>query len=382
MVRRHEQLIETIAAAEVAGWPVGRPITLIEGMRAITLEVMLRAVIGAERPELLDELRAALADAVQLEALVLLMWAWPPLKRIGPWRAFIRRLGHARSLLSREIQRRRADPARESARTSCRCSSAPASWTTTSCSISSPRCCWPATTPPPRRSRGPWSGWCAIPPRSRVSAATRCTSALSSRRRCGCARCCPPWRAAWPSPCLLAGHTLPAGTTVMPCIRLLHLSPDLYPDPTSFRPERFLEGQGHGYAWIPFGGGTRRCIGACRRRTVSTHSRGPDLRGTAPGGSWWDLDRGLVTGAGAGCRASRWYPRAGCGRPASTGSATRRATAGSTGRSRSASLTTAPRYTSSRRSRASAEGWRTSRSRAHASAVVEVSWPASSSVAS
>lgn len=48
----------------------------------------------------------------------------------------------------------------------------------------------------------------------------------------------------------------------MPCIRLLHLSPDLYPDPTSFRPERFLEGQGHGYAWIPFGGGTRRCIGA------------------------------------------------------------------------------------------------------------------------
>jgi len=64
------------------------------------------------------------------------------------------------------------------------------------------------------------------------------------------------------APVQIGGYTVPAGTTVMPCIRLVHLSADLYPDPSSFRPERFLEGQGHGYAWIPFGGGTRRCAGA------------------------------------------------------------------------------------------------------------------------
>jgi cytochrome P450 family 135 len=63
-------------------------------------------------------------------------------------------------------------------------------------------------------------------------------------------------------PVQLAGYHLPAGTTVMPCIRLVHLSANHYPDPMRFRPERFLEGQGRGYAWIPFGGGTRRCIGA------------------------------------------------------------------------------------------------------------------------
>jgi len=262
MVRRHEQLIETIAAAEVARWPVGRPITLIEGMRAITLEVMLRAVIGAERPELLDELRVALADAVQLEALVLLMWAWPPLKRIGPWRAFIRRLGHARSLLSREIQRRRADPAvgERSDVLSLLISAGEldddelldqlATLLLAGHDTSTTALAWalerlvrhPAALARARRDE--------VYLGAVVKESLRLRPVLPAVAR----------RVA--EPVRLAGITLPAGTTVMPCIRLLHLSPDLYPDPTSFRPERFLEGQGHGYAWIPFGGGTRRCIGA------------------------------------------------------------------------------------------------------------------------
>ena len=48
----------------------------------------------------------------------------------------------------------------------------------------------------------------------------------------------------------------------MPCIYLLHRNPDVYEEPEAFRPERFLGRQPPPYAWIPFGGGVRRCLGA------------------------------------------------------------------------------------------------------------------------
>ena len=60
----------------------------------------------------------------------------------------------------------------------------------------------------------------------------------------------------------LGGHELPAGTDVTLSIYLLQLRDDVYPDAVSFRPERFLEGAPETYSWIPFGGGTRRCLGA------------------------------------------------------------------------------------------------------------------------
>ena len=63
-------------------------------------------------------------------------------------------------------------------------------------------------------------------------------------------------------PANIAGYTLPAGTFVLPAIIAIHHREDIYPEPFEFRPERFLEGQGEGYAWIPFGGGVRRCLGA------------------------------------------------------------------------------------------------------------------------
>jgi cytochrome P450 family 135 len=60
----------------------------------------------------------------------------------------------------------------------------------------------------------------------------------------------------------VAGWRLPAGTLVLPAIAVLHARPDLYESPQEFRPERFLDGGAESYAWIPFGGGVRRCIGA------------------------------------------------------------------------------------------------------------------------
>ena len=63
-------------------------------------------------------------------------------------------------------------------------------------------------------------------------------------------------------PMTIAGVDLPAGVLAVPNIVLTHRRPDVYPQPHEFRPERFIEQQVDTYTWIPFGGGTRRCLGA------------------------------------------------------------------------------------------------------------------------
>jgi cytochrome P450 len=60
----------------------------------------------------------------------------------------------------------------------------------------------------------------------------------------------------------LDGYLIPAGSTVMVSIYLVHNDEETYPKPEEFKPERFLSGAPDGAAWIPFGGGVRRCIGA------------------------------------------------------------------------------------------------------------------------
>ncbi|HEY4279523.1 MAG TPA: cytochrome P450 [Conexibacter sp.] len=60
----------------------------------------------------------------------------------------------------------------------------------------------------------------------------------------------------------LGEYRLPAETSVLMSILLLHHRPDVYPDPFAFRPERFLDVKPGTYTWIPFGGGIRRCLGA------------------------------------------------------------------------------------------------------------------------
>jgi cytochrome P450 len=61
----------------------------------------------------------------------------------------------------------------------------------------------------------------------------------------------------------LAGYTLPPGTEINPSIAGIHRRADRYPSPGDFRPERFLgPDPPDGHTWIPFGGGTRRCLGA------------------------------------------------------------------------------------------------------------------------
>ncbi len=79
-----------------------------------------------------------------------------------------------------------------------------------------------------------------------------------------------------------------ADTPIAISILLLHHREDLYPDPFSFRPERWLDGRKPGtYEWIPFGGGIRRCLGAAlamaeQRVVLTAMARRLDLEAPDP----------------------------------------------------------------------------------------------------
>ena len=60
----------------------------------------------------------------------------------------------------------------------------------------------------------------------------------------------------------LGDYALPAGTHVAASIYLTGRNPRVYDAPEQFRPERFVGRAPDTFAWIPFGGGIRRCIGA------------------------------------------------------------------------------------------------------------------------
>ncbi len=63
-------------------------------------------------------------------------------------------------------------------------------------------------------------------------------------------------------PLRLDGYEVPAGWYVAPAVPLVHSAASRYRDPDVFRPERFLGADPPTDAWIPFGGGKRRCIGS------------------------------------------------------------------------------------------------------------------------
>jgi cytochrome P450 len=59
-VRRYGEVVQRIVAEEAASWPLGKPFPLHPRMRAITLEVILQAVIGVTDPVRLRALREVL----------------------------------------------------------------------------------------------------------------------------------------------------------------------------------------------------------------------------------------------------------------------------------------------------------------------------------
>jgi cytochrome P450 len=88
-----------------------------------------------------------------------------------------------------------------------------------------------------------------------------------------------PWR--------LGDYGIPGDTAVGISMLLLHHREDLYPEPFAFRPERWIGNKPGTYEWVPFGGGTRRCLGAAlamaeMRVVLKTMVRRLDIEATNP----------------------------------------------------------------------------------------------------
>ena len=64
------------------------------------------------------------------------------------------------------------------------------------------------------------------------------------------------------APTRIGDCDLPAGCVVSPCIYLTHRRPDVWPEPETFKPERFVDRRVDPYTFFPFGGGLRHCLGA------------------------------------------------------------------------------------------------------------------------
>ncbi|HEX8085376.1 MAG TPA: cytochrome P450 [Solirubrobacteraceae bacterium] len=271
-MRAYEQTVAEVVARDVETWPVGEPFALHPHMQAITLEVILRAVFGVTDPErravLTKSLGGLLGDtasaALQLRVLVA--------RRFGgrdPLEDFGRLLAEIDAVIAAEIADRREDPREDilSLLTSARFEDGEpmddreirdqlmtlmlAGHETTATGLA-----WAfdlLLRHPQALSRlvdeidgGQGDAYV----RAVVSESLRLRPVvpIAGRRLTSELR--------------VNGHVLPPGTDVTPAIWLTHTREDRYPEPYAFRPERFLENPPSTYAWIPFGGGVRRCLGA------------------------------------------------------------------------------------------------------------------------
>jgi cytochrome P450 len=105
----------------------------------------------------------------------------------------------------------------------------------------------------------------------------------------------------------LGRWTLPKGYAVLVSITLIHDNESVFPDPRAFDPTRFLGARPDLYQWIPFGGGTRRCLGAAFAQmemdvVVRTMLRELTLVPTTEPGEHWH-SRGVANAPARGGRA-------------------------------------------------------------------------------
>ncbi len=272
-VQRYGELITEITRREMESWPVGEPFAMRPHTQRITLAVILRAVFGVHDQDRFGRFERLIDDFARRVGLIT---SFPTLRRnfgrLSPWGRFIRSRQALDAFIYEEIGLRRSEPGHEdrddvlSLLLGARHEDGTpmsdeelrdelitvlgAGHETTATGLA-----WATE----RLVRNP-----RVLERLRDSIAAGeddyLTATVKETLRSrpvivDIAR-------KLTAPATIGGYELPAGTFVLPAIAALHYREDLFPEPHEFRPERFLEGKADNYAWIPFGGGVRRCIGA------------------------------------------------------------------------------------------------------------------------
>ena len=274
-VARQAGVIAEIAAADVARWPVGQAFPAVPAMSRITLEVILRTVIGASDPARLDALREVLPRLLNMTTVEMLSIATPSLQRRRPWRRVKRAIAEADALLYAEITERRRDPALadrvDVLSMLVRADENPmtdrelrdqlmtllvAGHDTTATGLAwalerltrHPRALADAEAAAERSAAGDPTGDDHLDAVCRETLRVRPVVYDVGR--------------ILTAPVELAGHRLPAGVMVVPAIGLAHSDARRYPEPERFDPQRMTGAAPGPTAWLPFGGGNRRCLGA------------------------------------------------------------------------------------------------------------------------
>jgi cytochrome P450 len=255
----HRATVAALADAELECWEPGRPLRTLPRMQELTLDVILRVVLGAPDPALRAAIRGALDMTTSLPRLIALSLT-PPGSAV--WRPFERAVARVDGLLRAAIRARRAQHARAahgpildelvaagSTEDELRdqvVTLLAAGHETTAGSLA-----WALE----RLARHP-----RVAARLRAGDDAYLDATVKEVLRLRPVLSITPRKVV--EPFTVGRWTLPPGVHVTPCLYLAHRRPELWPQPTAFRPERFLEGAPAPYSWLPFGGGVRRCAGA------------------------------------------------------------------------------------------------------------------------
>jgi cytochrome P450 len=272
-VQNFRAVIREVAEAEVEGWREGESFVMRDRMRALTFEVIVRAVFGVTERDRIERLRGALVSLLDMQMIVALPGALRrDLGRFSPWGQFQRRLTAADALLYEEIARRRSEADLEQ-RTDVLSlllrardeegrpmsdvelrdelmTMLLAGHETTATGLAFAFDLLPRSPRVLARLRDELGGHDDTYLDAVVTETLRLRPVIDAAER------------TLTEPRTIGGWDLPAGIRVYPAIAVVHLREDLYPEPHEFRPERFIEEEAPSYAWLPFGGGIRRCIGA------------------------------------------------------------------------------------------------------------------------